>query len=547
MKIYVASGGDSLRSIARKMDVDLRALLFLNPQIKNPDNIITGSIVTLPQSSRPTMNGPALPFCPPDIPSQFMPNWIPTTPLEKMAQTDYDVVIIGSGAGGGAILWRLCEQWKKQGKKIGMVETGEAPLPTHIQNIATMNGSRANSYLANPLISKPIGDFLPEFPGALLITLLGGRTMFWGAVCPRMHASDLKDWSISPQEMDSYYNIAEEVMNVTPFYAQSSFTETLLNRMRRNGFPEAERTPVAADMEATSYGQIHSNVIFSSIVFLGRALNELPFDLAVSTKAVQILTEQGGVSGVRVMSKDKQSYVLNAKTVVVSASTLETPRLLLYSGIPGNAIGHYLTNHSSLFAPSIIGRDQFPELMGNLGILVPYSNLRPYQIQIGSNFWSQYEEKPISDKLVVDLLGFGKVEPRYENKVSLDPGRRDDYGVPLIRVHFSYSEKDQFVIRQMANGLIRAAEAMGTQLVTKSGVPDICMRLPGRPFHDTGTCRIGDNPMTSATNRYGQIHGISGLYVADNSVLPSSGGANPTLTTVALAIRTADYIAGQMK
>ncbi len=57
---------------------------------------------------------------------------------------------------------------------------------------------------------------------------------------------------------------------------------------------------------------------------------------------------------------------------------------------------------------------------------------------------------------------------------------------------------------------------------------------------------MGDDPSISATNRYGQIHGISGLYVADNSVLPSMGAVNPTLTTVALAIRTADYICKQI-
>jgi choline dehydrogenase-like flavoprotein len=54
---------------------------------------------------------------------------------------------------------------------------------------------------------------------------------------------------------------------------------------------------------------------------------------------------------------------------------------------------------------------------------------------------------------------------------------------------------------------------------------------------------MGDDPSTSATNRYGQIHGVSGLYAADNSILPSIGAANPTLTTVALSTRVADYIA----
>jgi choline dehydrogenase-like flavoprotein len=58
---------------------------------------------------------------------------------------------------------------------------------------------------------------------------------------------------------------------------------------------------------------------------------------------------------------------------------------------------------------------------------------------------------------------------------------------------------------------------------------------------------MGVDPDTSATDPYGQIHGISGLYVADNSVIPTSGTANPTLTTVALSIRTADYLIRQLK
>jgi choline dehydrogenase-like flavoprotein len=58
---------------------------------------------------------------------------------------------------------------------------------------------------------------------------------------------------------------------------------------------------------------------------------------------------------------------------------------------------------------------------------------------------------------------------------------------------------------------------------------------------------MGENPLTSSTNRYGQIHNVSGLYVADNSILPSIGGVNPTLSTVALALRTADYIVKELK
>ena len=71
--------------------------------------------------------------------------------------------------------------------------------------------------------------------------------------------------------------------------------------------------------------------------------------------------------------------------------------------------------------------------------------------------------------------------------------------------------------------------------------------VPGEDNHECGTCRMGLDPDTSATDIFGQIHAISGLFVADNSVVRLSVPANPTLTTVALAIRTADYISGQIK
>ena len=111
----------------------------------------------------------------------------------------------------------------------------------------------------------------------------------------------------------------------------------------------------------------------------------------------------------------------------------------------------------------------------------------------------------------------------------------DDYGVPELEVEFSYSAKDKGVWR-MGEGVKRALEASQATQTSLSSL------TTGLVYHDMGTCRMGYDPATSATGPYGQIHGVQGLYVADNSVIPTSGAANPTLTTVALAIRTADYL-----
>jgi choline dehydrogenase-like flavoprotein len=112
--------------------------------------------------------------------------------------------------------------------------------------------------------------------------------------------------------------------------------------------------------------------------------------------------------------------------------------------------------------------------------------------------------------------------------------------VPLYQVDFAYSDRDQKVMNQMRQGITQSAEAMG---VTLDGEPTLYP--PGSDVHESCTCRMGTDPATSATNHFGQIHGVQGLYVADNSVLPALAAANPTLTNVALAIRMADHIVRQ--
>jgi choline dehydrogenase-like flavoprotein len=475
-------------------------------------------------------------------------NWIPSTPLEQMANTEYDVLIIGTGAGGGAVTWRICEQWGKNEKKVGVVESGDFLLPTQAANIPTMNSERMNKL--HESVSKPLGRFNPEFQGAKQVFAFGGRTLFWNAITPRLNQLELGQWPVTVQEMESYYRVAERVMNVSREYTKGSqITEELLNRLQWKGITEAAPAPIAAELGPGIYGQEGSDVFFGAIDFFAKALNHRPFDLTVKTRAVQVLVESGKVVGVKVLSSEKKPYILKAKTVVLSASTFETPRLLLHSGIKGQAIGHYLMNHSFVLATGTISREEFPEPLGTLSILIPSTPDRHYQIQLrGPNgyFWYQpYQTKPFLKELEINFLCSGEVEPRYENKVTLDPYKTDEFGVPEVQIHFSYSEKDQAIIREIAGAIEQISSFCGISMYSKPGLPSICLMPPGDQNHDSGTCRMGLDPSTSAVNKYGQIHGVEGLYVADNSVIPSIGSANLTLTTVALSIRTADYIIHQ--
>lgn len=553
----MAGYGDTIRSIAYKYETDIQTLLALNSRITDPDQLIHGIQIRLPPRAYTLHPSLPLPLCPvPD--TEYPEHWIPLTSLHDMAQSDYDVLIIGTGAGGGAAAWRLSEQWGQNGKRIGVVEAGDLVLPTHGQNIPTLNNDQFEQFWHNPLYLKKIpftgpsiGSAVPSVDGYFKqFIAMGGQSLIWATTSPRMDDSALLHFPVPIQEMARYYDIAEQIMSVNAMYARDSqLQDILLNRLSVSGFPDASDIPMAVDLNMSDYGLIHSNVFFSSIHFLAMAMNRRKIDLAVNARAVRVVVENERAVGVQVMSADKQTYIIKAKTVILAAGTFETPRILLTSRIEGRSIGHYLVHHSMISTAGTVRRNEFPENLGVLGIIVPGTQSRPYQIKIqgpGSYFWFRYKDVPLREHWEIYLHATGRVQPRYENRVMLDPSKTDEYGLPRLLVQFSYSQEDLAVIHQMSQGIKLAASAMNVAIAENGGKSNMPFGFPGVEFHNMGTCRMGFDPDTSGTDPYGCVHGVSGLYVADNSILPASGGASPTLTTVALAIRTADYIMERM-
>lgn len=522
LRIHIADRGETLKSIAQKKGIEPAKLLALNPSISSPNLSLAGTAVRLPDPVAPVGVHASQPSC-----DQF----IPQVSLEQMAQTTYDVLVIGTGAGGGAAVWRLCSQLKDSGKKVGVVEAGPVLLQTHEYNLPVLS-----EQLSLQQVAVPVGEELKT----RLVYALGGRTLYWSLVSPRMYAGELARFPVPLQEMELYYNIAEQIMNVTSNKKYSPymnpFAQFFLSRLWEGGIPEATVGPLATNFEPAKYGSV---VHFSSLDFLGKGLKQLPFDLAVNARAVQIFTDQGRAAGVQVMTPDKKSYSISANNVIVSAGSFETPRLLLHSGIEGRAIGHYLTHHTHLEFKFNISpeREEVPAI-GPVFNMIPQTEDRPFQAVSGVSV------QTLEPEVLIEVSGgiFGKVLPRFDNRVALNPLIKDEYGVPELQVDFSYSEQDEEVRAQMSEFVHSLASIFGAQTEPRI-MPTVEV---GGDFHEAGTCRMGDDPDTSATNRFGQIHGVPGLYVADNSVLPTTGGANPTLTTVALAIRTADHIAREV-
>jgi choline dehydrogenase-like flavoprotein len=114
---------------------------------------------------------------------------------------------------------------------------------------------------------------------------------------------------------------------------------------------------------------------------------------------------------------------------------------------------------------------------------------------------------------------------------------KDEYGMPLAHVAFTYGQNDRALIAHAVAKMNEIIQAAG-------GTPAF---VTEDTAHLMGGCRMGADPMTSVTNSFGQTHDIPNLFIAGASLFVTSGGGNPTNTVMALAARSADYIIEQLK
>ncbi|GAE31616.1 hypothetical protein [Halalkalibacter hemicellulosilyticus] len=118
-----------------------------------------------------------IPICHPDRPEKPLDTWVPLTPIEEMAKQEYDVLIVGTGAGASAVAWKLAQEEGIEDKKIGMIDAGGLYIPTHVNNIPTLEGRR-DAYRFNEKISRPIGE--PDLPASKQVIGFGGKAIMWG-------------------------------------------------------------------------------------------------------------------------------------------------------------------------------------------------------------------------------------------------------------------------------------------------------------------------------------------------------------------------------
>ncbi len=283
-----------------------------------------------------------------------------------------------------------------------------------------------------------------------------------------------------------------------------------------------------------------------------------------------IVDDHGRARGVRYLDGENQAREQPADLVVVSASATETARLLLNSksrlfpdgaGNNNDWVGRNLQGHCYVGAFGLLEEEIYEEagpgatvaisdfnhgnpglvgggLLANEFIALPYlfCNVRPPGAARWGKAHKDFQRRCY--KHVVRLMGPVQEMPNFSARVSVDSVVKDAWGIPVCRLSGSRHPYDL----KGGEFLSRKAEA----IIKETGARGVWRNGPGLGLsggqHQAGTCRMGNDPKSSVTNRFGQVHQIDNLFIADASLHVNNGGFNPALTIMALAYWVSHHI-----
>ena len=496
-----------------------------------------------------------------------------------------DVVVIGTGAGGAPVLARLAVA----GLTVVALEAGRW-WKDPSTDFATDEIAASKLYWLGERLSA--GDTPTAFGSNNSGTGVGGSTLHWGAYVPRADSRDLKvrsefgvgeDWPLSYADLKPYYKEVERFLGVSgpadypwepgrryplgpvPLNAPAEAMQLGCERIGVRTSP----APVAAlshDYSQPEYGLRHACVNRGYCHQGCRNGAKASMDVTYLPAALQAGAEirpecfvhgfernlQGLISAV-LYRHNGQDVRQRCKAVFLCAGAVETPRLLLHNNIANesgevgrNFMAHVATQVWGTFAEEMRPNKGFPAslitedmirpkdadfaggyITQSLGI-VPVTWTA--QVARGRALWG----KPLVDYIQkynhVSGIGInGDCLPYPGNRLELS-SEIDASGLPKPLIHFSYGENE----RRMSAHAVKFM----TQAWQAAGATDIWTFQ--RSAHTIGTCRMGANRSSSVVDPYGRSHDIANLWIADNSVFPSALPANPALTIMALALRSAD-------
>jgi choline dehydrogenase-like flavoprotein len=146
-------------------------------------------------------------------------------------------------------------------------------------------------------------------------------------------------------------------------------------------------------------------------------------------------------------------------------------------------------------------------------------------------------------RVSLGITGFGEVLPRWDNFVEIDRTVRDIYGIPVLKIHMSNGENEAAMLKDIEESAVEMLEAAGAKNIRIHAKPAV----PYWAAHEAGMARMGNDPKKSVLNQFQQAHDVKNLFVMDASSFPSNPCQNPTLTIMALCVRSCDYLKDELK
>jgi choline dehydrogenase-like flavoprotein len=506
----------------------------------------------------------------PDEAPKTIPVVRPAGPRETLRA---DVCIVGSGAGGGVIASEL----QRAGLSVVVLELGGYRNEADFHQLEAV-GAR-ELYLRGGLFFSESGSV-----GLLAGSTLGGGTVINSLVCLRPPESVRVEWArmglegIDGAEFDAHLDAVSERINVNTERTRPNRTnQMMIEALERRGLLHRLIPRNASDDDNPRYcgycnaGCQHGCKQSTLNTYLQDAADagaRFVVDCAVERVLVSGGRATGIVARALGVNGEEVELTVEAPTVVVAAGGIESPALLLRSGIGGPAAGKYLRLHPTYFVSGVYdeavnawnGQFQavvsmdFADALEGSGFLVE-------SVALSLPFWASCSPFVDGASHKAHMLRMRHVAPWHaithdhgSGEVVLGPD-----GEAVVRWEPA-DPVDRAVASRAHAELARLHRARGAheiftfhwdELRWRDGddFDAFLARLEAAPndrtaysAHQMGACRLGADPATSVADGWGRLHDVPGVWIGDASALPTAPGVNPMLTIMALARRTAHAI-----
>jgi choline dehydrogenase-like flavoprotein len=512
----------------------------------------------------------------------------------------YDVIIIGTGAGGGTLAHTLAPS----GKRLLLIERGDF-LPREMDNWSPDAVFVDGKYISADTWYDSAGHpFQPQ-----VHYFVGGATKLYGAALYRLRPQDFGDihhldglspaWPLSYDDFEPWYSQAEQLYQVHgtrdedpteghwskpypwPAVSHEARLQEISDSLKDHGYhpfsapvgimlDEADRARSACIRCAWCDGYpclVHAKADAETIA-VRPLLTDPNVTLLVNSEVVRLETDPAGrsVTGV-VVSRDGNTEVYSGDIVVVCAGAANTARILLRSATDrhprglangSDQLGRNYMFHNSKAVVALCREENDTVYQKTLGLNDFYHAgaggewpLGNIQMLGKSNAMAMKGEEPKLTKLAprlsleevarhaVDFWLTTEDVPRPDNRVTVG----EDGSVRLAYSATNDTEADGLYheLQTVLNHIGMAEHhVLDKNFYMKMDVP-----IAG-VAHQAGTCRFGSDPQTSVLDQNCKAHELDNLYAVDASFMPSIGAVNPALTIMANALRVGDHLVGRL-